>query len=88
VMLECPGGSSSSAAPLEWGNIGYRRAVHVTGYGSDAPCGACLPRDLDIGKWSTTSTTRNILINSLCLRGWVYLNHGSVQQTHQWPPGQ
>jgi hypothetical protein len=50
VLLEFPGGSSSSAAPLERGNGGHRQAVRVTKYGSATPCGARLLRDLEIGK--------------------------------------
>jgi hypothetical protein len=50
VLLECPGGSTSSVALLEQGNRGHRQAIHVTKYGSVAPCGACLPHDLEIGK--------------------------------------
>ena len=36
VLLDCPGGSSTSAAPLERGIGGRRQAVRVTEYGSAA----------------------------------------------------
>ena len=36
VLLECPGGSSTSAAPLERGIGGRRQAVRVTEYGGAA----------------------------------------------------
>jgi hypothetical protein len=36
VLLDCPGGSSTSDAPLEQGIGGRRQAVHVTEYGSTA----------------------------------------------------
>jgi hypothetical protein len=74
VMLECSCGFSPSAAPLEWGNIVHRQAVRVNMYGSAAPCGACLSHDLEIGKWSATWTMRNVLVNTLSLRGWVHLH--------------
>jgi hypothetical protein len=48
--LECSRGSFSSAAPLERGNEGHRQAVRVTKYGSAAPCGTCLPLDIEIDK--------------------------------------
>jgi hypothetical protein len=50
VLLGVPGGSSTSAAPLERGIGGRRRTVRVTECGSAAICGARLHHDLEIGK--------------------------------------
>ena len=50
VLLDCPGGSSTSAALLKRGIGGRRQAVRVTKYGSAALCSACLLHDLEIGK--------------------------------------
>ena len=36
VLLDCPGGASTSVAPLERGIEGRRQAVRVTEYGSAA----------------------------------------------------
>ena len=57
VLLEFLGGSTTSAAPLDRGNGGRHQAVRVTEYGGAAGCGVHL-HDLEIGKCSTTSSTR------------------------------
>ena len=54
------GGSSTSAAPLDRGNRGHHQAIRVAQYGGTARCSVHL-HDLDIGKWSTTPSTRIIL---------------------------
>jgi hypothetical protein len=47
--MECPGGSSSSTA--RWNKEAEVIVKpYMTKYRSIAPCGACLPRDLEIGK--------------------------------------
>ena len=48
-VVGLPGGSSTSAAPLERGNGGRRQAVRVTEYGNAAHCSVRL-RGLEIGK--------------------------------------
>jgi hypothetical protein len=49
------GGSSTSAAPLEWVYGGRHRSERVTEYGGATRCGAHL-HDLEISKWSTISS--------------------------------
>ena len=53
-------GSTTSDAPLDRGNGGHHQAVRVTEYGVAARCSAHL-HDLEIGEWTTSSSTRIIL---------------------------